>query len=97
MKLDPHDARVRLAIPHLLNVGQWLKVRTRDGQQAFGIPSQSTEGLYHIVTPFTCDCKWGQRREGVPCSHKLAARIHMTHLAAVRSGQEAEHAVEIVA
>src|SRR5205823_4002704 len=61
--------------------GQWLRCRTRDGQQAFGIPSHCQHSRFYLVTSSTCDCEDAQRHgmAGL-CKHVLAVRLHLALL-----------------
>jgi len=42
---------------------QWLRVWLRSGRRAYGVPSRSRPGLWHVVTWDRCSCeafKFGQ-------------------------------------
>ena len=61
--------------------GQWLRCHLRDGRKAFGVPSQSTPGLYYLVDLRTCTCP-DARVRGVPCKHVAAVRLHVARIRA---------------
>lgn len=53
----------KLVLPH-----GWIKcVRRQNGRRAYGVPSRSVAGLWHLVTLEFCTCK-GFRFQG-RCSH----------------------------
>lgn len=52
----------------------WISCTTRDGEVAFGIPSQTQVGVYHIATADSCTCKDATYRSG-PCKHVRAVRL----------------------
>lgn len=52
----------------------WIPCTTRDGGTAFGIPSQTHTGVYHIATADSCTCKDATYRSG-PCKHVRAVRL----------------------
>src|SRR5258708_7466445 len=87
--ISSDDPRSIKAIEIAAGAGQWLKVRTADGEVAFGIPSQCKQanGRFYIVDGQRCDCEDFKRhglspeRRGVegdhlPCKHILAVRLH---------------------
>lgn len=79
----PHPVAVERRIERAATIadtaGQWLKVRTRDGRKAYGIPSQSVPGLYHLTTARTCTCRDFQRRQRA-CKHVLSLRMHVARI-----------------
>lgn len=81
---DPRSIR---AIEVAAGAAQWLKVRGRDGQKAYGVPSACQPGRYYLVTNAECDCpdfqrnglstaRLGHAGEHRPCKHVLAVRLH---------------------
>jgi hypothetical protein len=66
---DPRGAK---AVAIATDAGQWMKCRTRDGRNAYGIPSSRGDGRYYLTTRTSCDCYDGQRRT---CKHMLAVRL----------------------
>ena len=66
------DTRTLKALEIAQTSGTWRQLRTRDGELVFAIPSQTTRGLYYLVTTSSCTCKDAHH-------HGLrAARIGMT-------------------
>jgi hypothetical protein len=87
--ISAEDPRSIKAIEIAAAAGQWLKVRTADGQVAFGIPSQcdQADGRFYIVDGQSCDCedfkrhglsaeRRGVERDHLACKHILAVRLH---------------------
>src|SRR5258708_5631946 len=83
---DPRDVK---ALEIAAAAGQWLKVRSIDGELAFGIPSQcrAKDGRYYVVTAASCDCedfnRQGPGRGRIadagmhgPCKHVRAVQLH---------------------
>jgi predicted nucleic acid-binding Zn finger protein len=87
--IDADDPRSIKALQIAAGAAQWLKVRTVDGEVAFGIPSQCAgkAGRYYVVTAEQCDCE-DFKREGLrrgrigeagfhgPCKHVRAVQLH---------------------
>jgi len=68
------DDKARFALAHN---SQWLRVRDRATGRvvAYGFPSVSRPGTYHLATPGCCTCEdaqWGQR-----CYHQRAAALYV--------------------
>jgi hypothetical protein len=85
--ISSEDPRSIKAIEIAAGASQWLKCRARDGQKAFGVPSQCTPGRYYLVTCSSCDCidfrrnglsgaRLGHSGEHRPCKHVLAVRLY---------------------
>jgi hypothetical protein len=85
--ISSEEPRCIKAIEIAASAGQWLKCRTRDGQKAFGVPSQCKPGRYYLVTCSSCDCqdfrrnglsgaRLGHSGEHRPCKHVLAVRLY---------------------
>lgn len=57
--ISAEDPRSIKALEITAGASQWLKVRTMDGEVAFGIPSQckGKAGRYYVVTASHCDCE----------------------------------------
>jgi hypothetical protein len=81
---DPRSIR---AIELAADAGKWRRTHTADGQDAFGVPSQSEAGRYYVVTRSTCTCADFLRGGTAPapeddagapraCKHILAVRLH---------------------
>lgn len=87
--IDAEDPRSIKALQIAAGASQWLKVRTVDGEVAFGIPSQCERkaGRYYVVTAEQCDCE-DFKREGLrrgrigeagfhgPCKHVRAVQLY---------------------
>jgi hypothetical protein len=81
---DPRSIR---AIEIAAEADQWITYRSQDGQQVFGVPSQSEPRRYYVVTLSSCDCAdFGRNAlagmapdeagEVRACKHMLAVRLH---------------------
>lgn len=81
---DPRSIR---AIEIAAEADQWLRYRSTDGHQVFGVPSQSEPRRYYVVTTASCDCPDFERHalavmpsdeasELRACKHVLAVRLH---------------------
>lgn len=85
--ISADDPRTIRALEIAAEADQWLKGHNRQGEDVFGVPSQSDPRHYYIVTRSTCDCP-DFRRIGSPaappdeadeqraCKHVLAVRLH---------------------
>lgn len=86
--IDASDPRSIKALEICAGSSQWLKVRTADGEVAFGIPSQCRAKAcrYYVVTATSCDCedfkrnglRYGRIGEGGmhgDCKHMRAVQI----------------------
>lgn len=84
--LDLADPRSQRALMISADAGQWLRVRTAEGEVAYGIPSCRIDGRYYLVTASSCDCedfrRNGLRRgrifeggEHTTCKHVRAVQI----------------------
>ena len=56
MLIDLSDQRTLKAIEIASTAGQWLRLHTYEGRLLYGVPSQSSQGRYHVVTPSACSC-----------------------------------------
>jgi hypothetical protein len=88
--ISADDPRTIRAIEIAAEADQWLRWRTADGHQAYGVPSQTRADQYYIVTLSTCDCPDFRRNalrdapeshvsdddELYACKHILAVRLH---------------------
>jgi SWIM zinc finger len=79
--INAEDPRTIRAIELAAEADRWLSGRNREGEDVFGVPSQSEPGRYYIVTRRSCDCP--AFRHGEPaadgetlCKHILAVRLH---------------------
>jgi hypothetical protein len=59
--ITAHEPRSIKAIEIAAGASQWLRCRTADGCQAYGVPSQCQPGRHYLVTLETCDCPDFQR------------------------------------
>lgn len=82
MMIDTQDKRTVKALVLCADAGQWLKARRRDGQKAYGVPSQSKPGLYHLTTCSSCTCP--DARRGNLCYHQRAVALHVALVKAVQ-------------
>jgi hypothetical protein len=87
--ISADDPRSIKALEIAAGASQWLKVRTVDGEVAFGIPSQCARnaGRYYVVTAARCDCE-DFKRNGLTrarigetgmhgdCKHIKAVQLH---------------------
>jgi hypothetical protein len=74
---DPRSIR---AIEIAAEAGRWRRWHTPEGEEAFGVPSQSQPGRRYMVTLRSCECPDflratdnGQERV---CKHILAVRLY---------------------
>jgi len=87
--ISADDPRTIRALEIAAEADQWLKGHNRQGEDVFGVPSQTDPRHYYIVTRSSCDCP-DFRRIGSPaarpdeaeadehraCKHILAVRLH---------------------
>ncbi len=87
--ISAEDPRSIKALEIAAGASQWLKVRSVDGELAFGIPSQckGKPSRYYLVTRFSCDCE-DFKRHGLSrgrigdigyhgdCKHLLAVHLY---------------------
>jgi hypothetical protein len=85
--ISADDPRTIRAIEIAAEADQWLLYRNADGQQVYGVPSQSEPRRYYVVTLSSCDCRDFERNALVlvesgdgsevrACKHVLAVRLH---------------------
>ncbi|HLZ26077.1 MAG TPA: hypothetical protein VKV73_02000 [Chloroflexota bacterium] len=80
--ISADDPRTIRAIEIAADADHWLRYRDRDGQEAYGVPSQGEAGRRYVVTPWSCDCADFRRNELDPtaepraCKHVLAVRLY---------------------
>jgi SWIM zinc finger len=76
--ISADDPRTIRAIELAAEADQWLRGHSREGQEVYGIPSQSEPGHYYIVSGSNCDCPDFRHNadERRPCKHVLAIRLH---------------------
>jgi len=74
--INADDPRTIKALELAADADNWLKGHNANGDEVFGVPSQSEPGHYYIVTRASCDCP-DFRRNG---------------LTELRPGQSAEQA-----
>ena len=85
--ISSEDPRSIKAIEIAAGARQWARCHFRDGQKAFGVPSQCQPGRYYLVTCSTCDCqdfkrhglsdvRLGMAGAHFPCKHVLAVRLY---------------------
>src|SRR5258708_3305050 len=88
--ISADDPRSIKAIEIAAGASQRLKVRSTDGELAFGIPTQcgAKAGRYYLVTAHTCDCedfkrnglsrpRFGEEGYHGLCKHIRAVRLYM--------------------
>lgn len=85
--LSPRDdPRTHKAVQIAQSSDLWRRLTTHDGEIVYAIPSQSTDGLYYLVTEHTCTCMDHQRHglragligrsgEHTVCKHRQALVI----------------------
>jgi hypothetical protein len=80
--ISADDPRTIRAIEIAANADGWLRWRSADGHEAYGVPSQSNPGHHYVVTPSSCDCPDFRRdaplddgNEPRACKHMLAVRL----------------------
>src|SRR5260221_5224839 len=86
--ISAEDPRSIKALEIAAGAAQWLKVRSVDGELAFGVPSQCREKTerYYLVTAHTCDCEDFKRnglsrgRIGEAGDHGLCKHIRAVRL-----------------
>ncbi len=76
--INADDPRTIRALELAADADYWLKGCNPQGQEVFGVPSQSEPGRYYIVTETSCDCPDFQHNpsDSRPCKHILAVRLH---------------------
>jgi hypothetical protein len=87
--ISADDPRSIKALQIAAGASHWLKVRTADGEVAFGIPSQCARnaGRYYVVNAERCDCedfkriglsrgRIGENSYHGPCKHVRAVQLH---------------------
>jgi hypothetical protein len=85
--ISADDPRTIRAIEIAADADKWIVYRDRDGQQVYGVPSQSEPRRYYVVTISSCDCPAFERNalaaidsdeasELRACKHVLAVRLH---------------------
>jgi len=86
--ISSDDPRSIKALEIAAGASQWLKVRTTDGEVAFGIPSQCARnaGRYYVVNAERCDCEDFKRhglsapRIGQNSTHGLCKHVRAVQL-----------------
>jgi predicted nucleic acid-binding Zn finger protein len=76
MTLDLDDPRAVKAVSIAADAGRWLKVRTKDGRKAYGVPSSRDPHHVYLVTTRLCSCE-DFRRRMAPCKHVKAVQLHV--------------------
>jgi len=85
--ISSDEPRTLRAVEIAAGASQWLRCRTREGEVAWGVPSQRIAHLYYTTTAQTCTCRdfarHGMRDSRVGhygfhffCKHALAVRLH---------------------
>ena len=80
--ISADDPRTIRAIEIAAEADQWLSGHNRQGEEVYGVPSQSEPGHYYIVTRHACDCPDFAQATAAPaqqeraCKHMLAVRLH---------------------
>src|SRR5262252_6987959 len=98
--ISAEDSGSIKAIEIAAEAGQWFKCRTRDGQKAYGLPSQCKPGRYYLVTCSSCDCqdfrrnglsgsRLGYAGEHRACKYVLAVRLYCELVKAQQNQRDA--------
>ncbi len=85
--INADDPRSIRAIEIAAEADRWLQGHNAEGEDIFGVPSQSERGRYYIVTLDSCDCPDFLRAQAASaedepatepraCKHVLAVRLH---------------------
>jgi hypothetical protein len=85
--ISADDPRTIKALEIAAGAGQWIKCRTRDGDKAYGVPSQCQPGRYYLTDSQSCTCvdfkryglspaRVGQGGNHHACKHVLAVRLY---------------------
>ncbi|MBV9325174.1 MAG: hypothetical protein JO352_15435 [Chloroflexi bacterium] len=84
---DPRSIR---AIELAADAAHWRRWRTPDGEEVFGVPSQSRRDRSYVVTSTSCDCadfsRAAQSAEPHACKHVLAVRLYCELVKAEQQG-----------
>lgn len=93
--IDATDPRTIKALAIAAGASSWLKLRSRDGELGWGIPSQCPKkrNLYYSVTATQCDCQ-DSKRHGLNRARIGETGMHgvCKHILAVRLFEELERA-----
>jgi len=73
--VDSTDPRGPKAVALAADSGQWLRCRDHAGRKAYGIPSSTGRGAYHLATRTSCTCKDFLYGRGRHCKHVLAVEL----------------------
>jgi hypothetical protein len=87
--IDADDPRTIRAIEIAAAADQWLLGRNAEGDDLYGVPSQTQAGRYYSVTQSSCDCADFRRHaesEPRPCKHILAVRLYRELVRAAARG-----------
>jgi hypothetical protein len=88
--INADDPRTIRALELAAEADHWLSGHNAEGQEVFGMPSQSEPGRYYIVTESSCDCPdFRHAEEPRACKHILAVRLH-TELVRAQRGRQPE-------
>lgn len=83
--LSTNQKRDMDALLYLRNADQWQKrVTLKDGRRAYGIPSRTRDGLYHLTDGTDCSCE-DRLRNGARCAHMIAATLYRMERAATEA------------
>lgn len=88
------DGRSTRALELTSTASTWRRLITRDGEPIVGMPSQTTKGLYYLVTETTCTCvdfqHYGLRstRIGDVGLHMLCKHIRAVHFLRMKEEEE---------
>ena len=84
--INADDLKTIRAVELAAEAQHWLRGHNREGEEVFGVPSQSDPSRYYIVTRFSCDCPFFRNAqqsgttdasgERGACKHMLAVRLH---------------------
>ena len=99
--INADDPRTIRAIEIAAEADRWLQGHNAEGEEIYGVPSQSERGRYYIVTLDSCDCPAFLRAHAAsgeedaseprPCKHILAVRLHTELVRAQRQHSRGRH------
>jgi hypothetical protein len=73
--LDSNDPRSLRALELTAASENWTRLRTDQGEPAYGIPSQQVAGRVYTVTSISCDCEAAHVDVNGDCKHAMAVRL----------------------
>jgi hypothetical protein len=93
-ELSTNQKRDMDALLYLRGADRWQKrVTLKDGRRAYGIPSRTRDGLYHLTDGTDCTCE-DRLRNGARCAHMIAATLYRMERAATEAASAPAATVE---